>query len=109
MDVWDVVCRPFGKVLASVSRHLLQLLDYSDYQIASIDNLQKQIALHRQIPDDNGRRLHQGGDIDCLGPYDMFSPHAFHDCDADEASEEEVTYSWDSCYTTTPRNRNLHF
>ena len=72
----------------------MQLLDYSDYQIASIDKLQKQIAMRRQIQNDDARRLRRGRDIDFLGLYDAFSPHSFTDCDVDESPEEEEIYSW---------------
>ena len=71
MGVWDAVSRLFGKVLTFFLLQLLQILDYIDYQIACIDKLQKQIALHRQILDDDSRWLHRGRDIDFLSPYSV--------------------------------------
>ena len=85
----------FGKVLAAFSPLLSRLLDHHDYQTTTIDKLQKQIAMHRQIQDDDARRLHRGCDIDFLGPYDAFSPYSFQDCDADELPEQGEIYSWD--------------
>ena len=83
-------------MLAAFSLQLLQLLNYRDYKIATIDKLQKQIALHRQILD-NDRRPERGRDIDGLSTYNMFSPHAFHDCVSDAAPDHEATYSLNQC------------
>ena len=53
--------RQFGKVLNFFSLQLLQLLDYINYQIASVHKLQKQIALHQQILDDDAPWLQMLG------------------------------------------------